>query len=159
MTFDHALTRRGPSLATLLLILGQCTLLPLTARAFDFKPTPAEWAMWSDYCKARYVVSSVGLTSPYASMIPPAMVQMWRTRLGEPTFSPLHHHCAGLVHMQRARLARNDQERIFEYRAAEQESRYTLERLPPTSALYREVLGNVQMASAMLGVYGASPRR
>lgn len=159
MKSEHAKTSHGPKAAGLMLFLGIVALLPMAARAFDFKPTPAEWALWSDYCKARYVVSSVGKTSPYAAMIPPAMVQMWRTRLGEPTFNPLHHHCAGLVHMQRARVAGSDQQRIFEYRSAEQESRYTLDRLPPTSPLYREVAGNVQMARAMLGVYGAAPRQ
>jgi hypothetical protein len=139
-------------------ILGLCLagLLAAPAMAFDFKPTPAEWTMWSDYCKARYVQSSVGKTSPYAAMVPPSISQMWRTRLGDATFDPLHHHCAGLIYMQRARLAPNDQQRVFNYRSAQRESSYTLQRIPPTSPLYREVLGNVQMAQAMLGVYGYS---
>jgi hypothetical protein len=149
--------RRGVA-ARRLLALCLSTLLPMTSAAFDFKPTPAEFAVWTDYCKARYVVSVVGKTSPYASMVTPAMVQMWRTRLGPATFEPLHHHCAGLIHMQRAGLAQDEQHRRYEYRNAERESRYTLERIPPTSPLYREVLGNVQMARAMQGAYASPPR-
>ena len=83
---------------------------------------------------------------------------MWRTRRGPATFEPLHHHCAGLIHMQRARLAPDEQRRRYEYGNAERESRYTLERIPPTSPLYREVLGNVQMARAMQGAYASPPR-
>jgi len=141
-------------------LLAVClsTLLPLTAAAFDFKPTPAEFAVWPEYCQARYAVSIPGKASPYASMVSPAMVQMWRTRLGPQTFEALHHHCAGLIHMQRARLAPDEQHRVYEYRSAEQESGFTLKAIPPTSPLYRQVLGNVQMARAMLGAYGSPPR-
>jgi hypothetical protein len=149
---------RGGGAAGRLLLVCLSALLPLTSFAFDFRPTPAEFAVWSDYCKARYVVSAIGKTSPYASMVPPAMVQMWRTRLGPATFEPLHHHCAGLIYMQRARLAPDDQHRLYGFRSAERESQYTLERIPPTSPLYREVLGNVQMARAMQGVYMSTPR-
>lgn len=145
-----AARHRLQSLAGLLAVwIG--LFMPATSIAFSFMPTPAEWALWPDYCKARFVVSEIGKTSPYVSMVPPAMVQMWRTRLGTPTFTPLHHHCAGIVHMQRARFADTDERRRHEYRSAERESRYTLERIPPTSPLYREVLVNVQMAKAMAG--------
>lgn len=148
--------RSGP--AGRLLALSLATLLPLTSVAFDFRPTPSEFALWTDYCKARYVVSAIGKTSPYATMVPPATVQMWRTRLGPATFEPLHHHCAGLIYMQRGRLAPDDQHRLYAFRSAERESRYTLDRIPPTSPLYREVLGNVQMARAMQGAYLSTPR-
>ena len=58
-----------------------------------------------------------------------------------------------MIHLQRARMADSEQRRKFEYRNAESNIRYTLERIPPTSPLYREVLGNYQMAKAMVGSY------
>ena len=154
-TFIHRRHNRATavSIAGLLVVL----LLPNAAKAFDFRPTPAEWATWSDYCKARYAISIVGKTTPYAAMVLPATAEMWKSRLGWATWEPLHHHCAGLIYMQRARLAQTDQRRISYYRSAKNESEYTLKRIPPTSLLYREVLANVQMAQAMLGVYGTTP--
>lgn len=149
----HSIPNPRPCWLAGLSVFLAVLLAPATSLAYSFKPTPAEWATWPEYCKARYVVSAIGKTSPYSSMVPPAMVQMWRNRLGEATFDPLHHHCAGMIHMQRARVADSEQRRKFEYRNAERNIRYTLERIPPTSSLYREVLGNYQMAKAMLGSF------
>jgi hypothetical protein len=129
-------------------------LLSGTVQAYDFKPAPAEWAMWPDYCKARYVTTAVGKASPYFSMFPAAGVQRWRTLLGTPTFDAVHHYCAGLIWMQRASLATTDQQRRHMLRNAEAECRYTFERIPPTSPIYREVASNLQLARAMLGSYG-----
>ena len=83
---------------------------------------------------------------------------MWRTRRGPATFEPLHHHCAGLIRMQRNRPAHDENRRRYGCGNAERESRYTLEPIPPTSPLYREVPGNVQMARAMQGACASPPR-
>jgi len=133
---------------------GAAAVLSGTAHAYDFKPAPAEWAMWPDYCKARYVTTTVGKASPYFAMFPPAGVQRWRTLLGTQTFDAVHHYCAGLIWMQRSSLVTTDQQRSYMLRNAEAEYRYTFERIPPTSPIYREVASNLQLARAMLGSYG-----
>lgn len=138
------------------IVVALAMLLPSHVSAYDFKPAPAEWAMWPDYCKARYVTTAVGKASVYYSMFPPAGVQRWRTLLGIPTFDAVHHYCAGLIWMQRASLATTDQQRRHMLRNAEAESRYTFERIPPTSPIYREVASNLQLSRAMLGSYGTS---
>ena len=153
---DHRAQRRTRWRVFVTASIG-ASLLPAVAVAFTFKPTPSEWAFWPDYCKARYVTLDVGKKSPYAQMVPPAMVQRWESLLGHSTFVHVHHHCAGLIYTQRASVARTDQERSFLWRTAENESKYTLERMPVTSPIYREVAGNVRMAQAMRGVIVPTP--
>lgn len=155
-TFTHC--RRNSTTAARIASLLVAMLLPCAANAFEFRPTPAEWATWSDYCKARYAISLVGKTTPYAAMVQPATAEMWKSRLGALTWESLHHHCAGVIYMQRAQVAQTDQQRMSYYRSAKSESEYTLKRIPASSPVYREVLVNVQMAQAMLGVYGTTPR-
>jgi hypothetical protein len=126
-------------------------LLPKILLAFDFTPTPVEWASWPDYCKARYVTTEVGKRSAYASMFPLAGVQRWQTLIGDATFGAVHHYCHGLVLLRRANMARSEQERLSLLRNAESECRFTFERIPPTSPLYREIAMNMQFAQTMLG--------
>ena len=124
-------------------------LLPATAVAFSFKPTPAEWAAWPPYCKARYVTLEIGKQSPYAAQVPPATIQTWQARLGQPVFVRVHHYCAGLAYVQRSTLARSERERAKLLKAAENEVKFTLDRLPVTNPLYREVAGTMQYIKTM----------
>lgn len=131
-------------------------LMPVTAFAYHFKPTPAEWAMWPDYCKARYVTTSVGKNSPYAGTFPPAMVENWKKRLGNQTYTHVHHYCASLVYLQRAGSAPTNQERNYLLRLAEGDCNYTLKRIPPTSPIYREVVGHHNLVQSVRGTSGAT---
>lgn len=126
-------------------------ILPVTATAAPLKPTPAEWATWPDFCRARYVTTALGKQSSYAAIYPPAGVQRWKTLLGDQTFLYLHHYCYGLAWLQRARAATSEQQRTYMLRRAEDECRFTFERIPPTTPIYREVAMNLQFAQAMLG--------
>jgi hypothetical protein len=137
-------TARGVMVAAVL----SGMLLPLGASAYSFKPTPAEWAMWPDYCKARYVQTSVGRKSAYHGTVPAATIESAKKRLGNPAFTHVHHYCASLVYSQRAGVARSGQERKHLLRQAEGDCNYTLKRTPPTSSIYRDVARQCQMAAA-----------
>jgi len=123
-------------------------LLPLAASAYSFKPTPGEWAMWPDFCKARYVQTSIGRKSPYHGTVPAATTQAAKARLGNDAFTHVHHYCASLVYTQRAGVARSAQERKHLLNQAEGDCNYSLKRTPPTSPIYREVANQCQMATA-----------
>jgi hypothetical protein len=140
-------------MATILL----ASLLPFAANAFNFKPTPAEWAMWPDYCKARYVTTSVGRQSPYYATFPPAAIETWKTRLGNATYTHVHHYCASLVYMQRASMAKSNQERSHLLRMAEGDCNYTLQRIPPNSPIYRDVAGHLQYVKSVRGPSASKP--
>lgn len=133
-------------------------LLPSLAQAFNFKPTPAEWAMWPDYCKARYVTTSVGRESPYRSTVPPAAIESWKSRLGNTTYTHVHHYCASLVYMQRASAAQSNQERNHLLRMAEGDCNYTLKRIPPNSPIYRDVAGHLQYVRTVRGPSASQPK-
>lgn len=124
-------------------------LVPVGASAYSFKPTPAEWAMWPDFCKARYVQTSIGRKSPYHGTVPEATKQAAQKRLGTTAFTHVHHYCASLVYMQRAGVAASGQERKYLLRQAEGDCNYSLKRTPTSSPVYREIANHCQMAGAM----------
>lgn len=124
-------------------------LMPVGASAYSFKPTPAEWAVWPDFCKARYVQTSIGRKSPYHGSVPAATKQTAEKRLGNDAFTHVHHYCASLVYIQRAGVARSGQERKHLLRQAEGDCNYSLKRTPTTSPIYREIAKHCQMAGAM----------
>ncbi len=109
-------------------------------------------------CKARYVTTSVGKNSPYVSSVPPAMIQNWTKRLGNTTYTHVHHYCASLVYMQRASTARTNQERNHLLRLAEGDCNYTLKRIPPTSPIYRDVAAHHQYVRSVRGTTGVPPK-
>lgn len=129
--------------------LAACTI-PGLAAAFTFTPTPVEWAMWPEYCRARYAVRNVGKL-PAAATYPKTAIQRWQTILGEPTWQPLHHYCACTAYLYRYRTAQTDQLRRRYARAAEDECKYTLDRIPPSSVLYTQISRDFQLTQALKG--------
>ena len=123
--------------------------VPGTVHAYDFRPTPSEWAAWPDYCKARYVTVPIANQTPYVRTVPPAAIETWKKRLGPVTFDSVHHYCASLVYVQRASWAPSAQERKHLLHLAESDAAYTMTRLPVTSPLYRQVAGHLQFVQSM----------
>jgi hypothetical protein len=145
----HELRAGRIASAALVGALVSGALLPTGAVAYSFKPTPAEWAMWPDFCKARYVQTSIGRKSPYHGTVPAASKQTAEKRLGNDAFTHVHHYCASLVYIQRAGVARSGQERKHLLRQAEGDCNYSLKRTPATSPIYREIANHCKMAGAM----------
>lgn len=127
------------SLFALLLITA-----PLQAATTDtgkqgwFDPTPAEWAAWPDYCRARYASLDFGRTKPFAAQYPRASIDSWRQSLGKKTFVTLHHYCAGLFYMDRAAASSDDKERRQNLNRAELNINHSFLRLPPGTQIYNE---------------------
>jgi len=113
-------------------------LVSFAAHAFMFTPTEAEWATWPDMCKARYARTRIGTGSTFGSDVPPAMVELWQAQLG-PAWNYVHHHCAGMIYLDRAKLEPNPQQRKFLLNRSISEHNFALEHTPPTNPLVAEI--------------------
>lgn len=111
-------------------------LTPNPATALSFEPTGAEWAGWTPYCRARYVVSGAGSGSRYVNAVSGAEVSKWKGRLGQDGWYGLHHHCAGLVLYKRALVADSQKSRKSNLEHAFSESRYAAQRTKPENPVY-----------------------
>jgi tetratricopeptide (TPR) repeat protein len=72
------------------------------AHAYNFYPTQAEWAVWPEFCKARYVTVPVGAASEYKDLVSPDLIATWTGILGS-CWSGVHHYCAGIAKWSRAK--------------------------------------------------------
>lgn len=132
-----------------LLLTGSFGARP--AQAFTFDLSPSEWAWWPDYCKARYLDLGFRATGASGAMMTPGEIAFWRSHVGLEVFTYVHHHCAGLVWLQRARLSSTPTERDFALRSAEYESDFTLVRIPQGSTMHASILvhlGQIRRAAA-----------
>ena len=87
-------------------------LVSMEAHAFNFTPTEAEWATWPEMCKARYSRTRIGTGSDFGASVPQSVVQQWEANLG-PGWNYVHHHCAGMIYLDRAKLESNPSQRKF----------------------------------------------
>ena len=87
-------------------------LVSIEAHAFKFTPTEAEWATWPEMCKARYSRTRIGTGSDFGASVPQSVVQQWEAQLG-PGWNYVHHHCAGMIYLDRAKLESNPSQRKF----------------------------------------------
>src|SRR5689334_22385471 len=94
--------------------------------AWDFMPTAAEWASWTDYCRAQYswVNAGFSLQYPYGGTIPMATVNHWKGVIGEQTFTGLHHWCASIHFLDRARREQDPKMRDFELTRASEDAQF-----------------------------------
>lgn len=134
--------------AAILLVLGAGQIREV--RAFAFEISESEWAWWPDFCKARYIDLGFGAPGAIRQVPSRAEIAAWRSQIGEDVFTYVHHHCAGLLWLQRARLAPSNVEREFALRSAEYESTFTLDRIPPGSKFHTDIvvhMGQIKRAA------------
>ena len=98
---------------------------------WDFTPTPMEWETWPQYCRVQYSSINNGLDYKLSPVYSPNEVSAWRETLGERTFDGLHHWCASIHFLGRARVDPNPKTRNFKLnRALEELDALQLARLP-----------------------------
>jgi tetratricopeptide (TPR) repeat protein len=120
------------------------------ALAYHFVPTEAEWTAWPDYCKARYVTTQVGGSSPFSRRFSTSQAAVWRNRLGDTAFTDIHHYCAGLAYMSRARADIDPRSKKENLRHALAETMYTFRQAPPSTPIYAQMAGTAaQILTAM----------
>jgi tetratricopeptide (TPR) repeat protein len=117
-------------------LLGLTSTGSGTASA-QWRPTAQEMAMLPPYCAARFNEKSPEFAS-------------WRGILGE-DFIHVHHYCAGLNFLSRARRQVLSQERKDTLSAAVRDMDYVLSHARPEFSLRAEILTNRAVALSMLG--------
>jgi tetratricopeptide (TPR) repeat protein len=127
------------SLPALGLILGSLLAYPSLSWAYEFVPTEIEWAGWPEYCRARYVTTNVGEVTHWRREYPAAMISLQEGALGSDTFIHVHHYCAGIAYLQRAKFTSDPSQLPFLLQSAQTEAGYTFERIPTTSPLYSTI--------------------
>jgi tetratricopeptide (TPR) repeat protein len=132
------------ALASAALVLA--CLLPTLASAYSFEPTDLEWASWPEYCKARYVTTNIGEGSKLSQKYPQTQVANQRRAIGEPSFLHVHHYCAGIIWLSRAKVEANAERRKSYLEYANTEISYTFDRIPDSSPIYPTVAVNMARA-------------
>jgi tetratricopeptide (TPR) repeat protein len=131
------------------------TVLLASGPAAAFVPTEAEWAGWPEYCRVRYTVSGSGRDSAFVSRVATGEVDRWKARLG-PAWYALHHHCYGLAHLERARLAQDPAKRRYELDVAIREQQFALNRTPAENPMYAEMSNQKGLALRQKGDIAAA---
>lgn len=114
---------RLKSLTRLIFLLG--ALYCVSAQAYEFVPTTAEFSSWPRHCQARYVTTDIGRQQPWSAGFPQAVVDQQIADIGWETFEKLHHYCAGIIWLNRSRLERDVATKKFYVRTARAEVLFT----------------------------------
>ncbi|MCV2886031.1 tetratricopeptide repeat protein [Aestuariibacter sp. AA17] len=123
-------------------------LIAAPTHALDFTPTEAEWLVWNPLCKARYVVSGAGSSSPFRDRVSMESVKMWRDKVGNEAWYALHHYCAGIHEESRGKLQQAKYEYFFTYaRMPREHYLYGLIGVRLANVFYK--MGNVEEAHKM----------
>ena len=86
---------------------------PSAFSAWDFVPTPLEYQSWPEYCRVQFTTVSDGFSVPGVQRYSSATVEEWRSIVGEPQYSGLHHYCASIHFLNRSRVERDARQRNF----------------------------------------------
>lgn len=121
------------------------------AQAYSFVPTDMEWAAWPEYCRARYVTVQVGEASKWHREYTRAQIEASRHMIGPDTFVHIHHYCAGLAYLGRARTESIPAVRDPILQSANAEMTYTFTRIPHSSPLYSTVAYNLSQVHKAMG--------
>jgi tetratricopeptide (TPR) repeat protein len=119
-----------------IMLLAGAVLSPAICSAYNFSPTAAEFAAWPSYCKARYGHTSIGSRSQYANSVNQAGRDVARATLGDATYDNVHHFCAAMSYLSRAKVARTPAERKLDLRNAHNNMMYSWNRITPDMPLY-----------------------
>ena len=132
---------RGWLLPLVLAVLGG---LPKEAQGAFFA-SEADWAGWSDLCKARFVAAADGRETEFASRVTTATVESFEARLG-PAWYALHHYCFGVAHLARSKTEQNPLKRAFELKTSIGELNFDLSRTPAEHLMYAEIITQIGLA-------------
>ncbi|MHB1094097.1 tetratricopeptide repeat protein [Thiobacillus sp.] len=123
------------------LMLGLAGLVMTLPAAAEWKPSPAEMATLPSYCAARFDEKS-------------AAFKTWRDSMGS-DFMHVHHYCAGLNFVNRARgMGSSNKDRRGTLEAALRNFDYMLAHTHPDFSLRPEILMNRGIALSMMNRTG-----
>jgi len=131
------------------LVLGFALTWPQLVGAFNFVPTEAEFLAWPNYCQVVYTRTTIGKGTAFRNRITRDDEIAAEAILGSDTFGSVgvHHYCAGLAWLVRARIETDPQQKRFALGRAVEETEYTLERAAPPDQMF--VPAATQMATVL----------
>lgn len=116
------------------------------SNAYQFTPTDQEWQSWPLYCQAKYVWTNIGKGSKFAKRVGPVQAEelsIWE-RAG---ISGLHHYCAGMHWLNRARFEKDSDQRRFMLRSALNETQFTFDRSNRSASQFSDIA--IQLATIL----------
>jgi tetratricopeptide (TPR) repeat protein len=121
----------------------------LSAQAFalgwPFVPTAAEFAQWPMHCRVQYNWVNRG-ENEFARVYGQRDVDTWRQKIGEVTFSGLHHYCGAVVFLQRAPLADDPAQKQYWIGRAIDDGQYSYIRSEIDSIVYPDIAVTMALA-------------
>lgn len=118
--------------------------------AWDFEPTALEWQAWPVYCRVQYSWVNAGFEFTYGGTVPNETVQNWRQIIGAETFTGMHHWCASMHFLNRARGESEPKMRNFLLNRASEDAMFSFLRADPLSPVYPNMAVTVaQIRDAM----------
>lgn len=137
--------------ATAKAFLAVGLLITASAHGYTYGPqNRAEWDGWPEYCKARYTQSLIGKNSEYARAVDSDTVARWEAQMG-PCWYYLHHHCAAVLHLDRAKSARSKADRNFALQSAIKEDRGGLRYCPEANPFSANIATHMAMTYVEAG--------
>jgi tetratricopeptide (TPR) repeat protein len=123
-----------------------CAVSFESARAFEFRPTEAEFYSSPDYCKARFVTVNAGanVRPEWIQSVSKDVIAKSREALGS-VMDAVHHYCAGTIWLNRARIEQDPYQKKFQLDSALGEMQYTARYTGPTLPLFAEVTVGMAM--------------
>lgn len=135
---------------SLALLLSALACMPAYA-AWDFIPTGLEWASWPEYCRVQYSWVNAGFEFQYGGRYPNDTVDLWRRTVGDNTFTGMHHWCASLHFLNRARSEPEPKMRNFELNRASEDAMFSFLRADPASPVYPDMAVTVAQIREAMG--------
>jgi tetratricopeptide (TPR) repeat protein len=135
---------------TLAVLLSALAYTPAQA-AWDFIPTGLEWASWPEYCRVQYSWVNAGFEFQYGGRYPNDAVDRWRRTIGDNTFTGMHHWCASLHFLNRARSEPEPKMRNFELNRASEDAMFSFLRADPASPVYPDMAVTVAQIREAMG--------
>ena len=121
---------------------------------FDFVPTPTEWTTWPEYCRVQYSSIMSSRDSEYADAYPPAEFDRLKDRLGVHAYYSLHHFCAGLHWINRARVETDPGMRRYLLQNALEETLFTYKSAEHASVVFPDIAISLAKIRRELGQVG-----
>lgn len=118
--------------------------------AWDFEPTALEWQAWPVYCRVQYSWVNAGFEFTYGGTVPMETVQNWKHIIGDETFTGMHHWCASIHFLNRARAEPDPKLHSFILNRASEDAMFSFLRADPLSPVYPNMAVTVaQIRDAM----------
>lgn len=112
-----------------------CLLAPQPTMAFNFTMSESEFLTWPEYCQARYVTLDPGKAATYTANFPRSTIDKVKVQLGPNSWERVHHWCAGMTWLSRARAQMDPKVRDFQLNTAAVEAQFTFQGLQSDSPL------------------------